>query len=130
MRCARGAIFDVIVDLRRGSPTFGEWEAFRLDEENIHQLYCPIGFAHGFGVLSDTADVMYKQFGYYDETIERGIAYDDPEVAIEWPAGIELHSRRATRRPPAARDRGRAPVRLRTGVDGPLTDIDADLTPR
>src|SRR3954452_17429552 len=90
VRCGRGAILDVVVDLRRGSPTFGEWEAFRLDEENLHQLYCPVGFAHGFVVLSDTADVMYKCSAYYDESIERGIAYDDPDVAIEWPAGIEL----------------------------------------
>jgi dTDP-4-dehydrorhamnose 3,5-epimerase len=90
VRCARGAIVDVVVDLRRGSPTFGEWEAFRLDEENLHQLYCPVGFAHGFVVLSDTADVMYKCSAYYDESIERGIAYDDPDVAIEWPADVEL----------------------------------------
>jgi dTDP-4-dehydrorhamnose 3,5-epimerase len=90
VRCARGAIVDVVVDLRRGSPTFGEWEAFRLDEENLHQLYCPVGFAHGFVVVSDTADVLYKCSAYYDESIERGIAYDDPDVAIEWPAGIEL----------------------------------------
>ena len=90
VRCARGAILDVVVDLRRGSPTFGEWEAYRLDEENLHQLYCPVGFAHGFVVLSDTADVMYKCSSYYDESIERGIAYNDPDVAIEWPADIEL----------------------------------------
>jgi dTDP-4-dehydrorhamnose 3,5-epimerase len=90
VRCARGAIVDVVVDLRRGSPTFGEWEAFRLDEDNLHQLYCPVGFAHGFVVVSETADVMYKCSAYYDESIERGIAYDDPDVAIEWPAGVEL----------------------------------------
>ena len=90
VRCARGAIVDVVVDLRRGSPTFGEWEAFRLDEENLHQLYCPVGFAHGFVVVSEFADVMYKCSAYYDESIERGIAYDDPDVAIEWPAGVEL----------------------------------------
>ena len=88
VRCARGAI--VVVDLRRGSPTFGEWEAFRLDEENLHQLYCPVGFAHGFVVLSETADVMYKCSAYYDESIERGIAYDDPDLAIAWPEDVEL----------------------------------------
>ena len=69
---------------------FGEWEAFRLDEENLHQLYCPVGFAHGFVVVGEMADVMYKCSSYYDESIERGIAYDDPDVAIEWPAGVEL----------------------------------------
>ena len=90
VRCARGAIVDVVVDLRRGSLTFGEWEAFRLDEENLHQLYCPVGFAHGFVVVGEVADVMYKCSAYYDESIERGIAYDDPDVAIEWPAGVEL----------------------------------------
>ena len=89
VRCARGAIVDVLVDLRRGSPTFGEWEAFELNEENLHQLYCPIGFAHGFAVTSDIADVMYKCSGYYDESIERGFKYDDPEIGIEWP-DVEL----------------------------------------
>jgi dTDP-4-dehydrorhamnose 3,5-epimerase len=90
VRCARGAMVDVVVDLRRGSPTFGEWEAFRLDEENLHQLYCPVGFAHGFVVVGDVADVMYKCSAYYDESIERGIAYDDPDVAIAWPEDVEL----------------------------------------
>jgi dTDP-4-dehydrorhamnose 3,5-epimerase len=88
VRCARGAIVDVMVDLRRGSPTFGEWEAFELDEDNLRSAYCPIGFAHGFCVLSDTADVMYKQSNYYADDTERGIAYDDPDVAIAWPLPI------------------------------------------
>lgn len=90
VRCGRGRILDVVVDLRRGSPTFGEWEGFELDDENLHQLYCPIGFAHGFCVLSEVADVMYKQTSYYDASIDRGIKYDDPDVGIEWPEGIEL----------------------------------------
>jgi dTDP-4-dehydrorhamnose 3,5-epimerase len=85
VRCSRGAILDVVVDLRRGSPTFGQWEALELTDQNLHQVYCPIGFAHGFCVTSESADVMYKCSGYYDESIERGIAYDDPEVGIEWP---------------------------------------------
>jgi dTDP-4-dehydrorhamnose 3,5-epimerase len=85
VRCARGAIVDVVVDLRRGSPTYGEWEAFELNDESLHQLYCPIGFAHGFCVVSDMADVMYKCSAYYDESIERGIRYDDPDIAIGWP---------------------------------------------
>jgi dTDP-4-dehydrorhamnose 3,5-epimerase len=89
VRCARGSIVDVVVDLRRGSPTFGEWEAFELDDENLHQLYCPIGFAHGFCVTSEEADVLYKCSAYYDEAIERGIAYNDPDVGIEWP-DVEL----------------------------------------
>ena len=89
VRCARGAIVDVMVDVRRGSPTFGEWEAFDLTEENMHVVYCPIGFAHGFCVLSDVADVMYKQSNYYSDETERGIAYNDPDVAIAWPLPVE-----------------------------------------
>jgi dTDP-4-dehydrorhamnose 3,5-epimerase len=90
VRVATGAIVDVVVDLRKGSPTFGQWEAFELDDQSLHQLYCPIGFAHGFCVTSDSADVLYKCSAYYDESIERGIRYDDPDVGIEWPAGVEL----------------------------------------
>jgi dTDP-4-dehydrorhamnose 3,5-epimerase len=90
VRCGRGAVLDVVVDIRRGSPTFGEWEAFELTDENFHQIYCPVGFAHGFCVLSDQADVLYKQTAYYDGELERGISYDDPDVAIAWPDGIDL----------------------------------------
>jgi dTDP-4-dehydrorhamnose 3,5-epimerase len=89
VRCARGAIVDVMVDIRRGSPTFGEWEAFPLDEESMRTVYCPVGFAHGFCVVSDVADVMYKQSSYYADATERGIAYDDPDVAIAWPLPAE-----------------------------------------
>jgi dTDP-4-dehydrorhamnose 3,5-epimerase len=99
VRCARGAIVDVMVDIRRGSPTFGEWEAFHLDEDNMRSVYCPVGFAHGFCVLSDVADVMYKQSNYYADGTERGIAYNDPDVAIEWPlpaAELILSERDAT----------------------------------
>lgn len=85
VRCARGAIFDVVVDLRKGSPTYREWEAFELTEDNFHIVYCPIGFAHGFCVLSDVADVIYKQSNYYASETERGISYRDPDVGIEWP---------------------------------------------
>jgi dTDP-4-dehydrorhamnose 3,5-epimerase len=99
VRCARGAIVDVLVDLRRGSPTFGDWEAFELNDENLHQLYCPIGFAHGFCVTSDVADVMYECDAYYDESIERGITYDDPEVGIEWPDIALLPSERDAKAP-------------------------------
>src|SRR5579872_4187018 len=85
VRCGRGEIFDVLVDVRRGSPTFGQWEGHKLSEENMRVLYCPIGFAHGFCVLSEVADVLYKQSSYYSDDVERGIAYDDPDVGIEWP---------------------------------------------
>ncbi len=89
VRCARGSIMDVVVDIRRGSPTFGEWEAHELDDRALRQLYVPIGFGHGFCVTSEVADVIYKCSSYYDAQVERGIAYDDPDVGIEWP-GIEL----------------------------------------
>ncbi len=85
VRCARGRILDVTVDLRKGSPTYGQWEGVELDEQSMRELYVPIGFAHGFCVLSDVADVLYKQTAYYDPSVERGIAWNDPDVAIEWP---------------------------------------------
>jgi dTDP-4-dehydrorhamnose 3,5-epimerase len=90
VRCARGRILDVAVDLRRASPTYGEWESVELDDEHARQLYIPVGFAHGFCVLSELADVTYKCSTYYDGAIERGFRYDDPEVGIEWPADVDL----------------------------------------
>jgi len=92
VRCSSGAILDVVVDIRRGSPTFGDWEAFELSDDNLRQLMCPVGFAHGFCVLSDVADVIYRCDAYYDPQAEAGIAYDDPEVGIAWPPGMELIS--------------------------------------
>jgi len=85
VRCARGRILDVVVDVRRGSPTYGQWEGVELDDATMRELYVPIGFAHGFCVLSDVADVIYKQTAYYDPQLERGIAWNDPDVGIEWP---------------------------------------------
>ncbi|HEX4837095.1 MAG TPA: dTDP-4-dehydrorhamnose 3,5-epimerase [Solirubrobacteraceae bacterium] len=85
VRCARGRILDVVVDLRRDSPSYGEWEGFELDDELMRILYVPVGFAHGFCVLSDVADVIYKQTAYYDSAIERAIAWNDPDVAVQWP---------------------------------------------
>lgn len=87
LRCARGAIFDVAVDLRRGSPTYGEWEGYVLDDERHRQLFVPVGFAHGFVVLSEVADVNYLVSSYYDPATEAGIAWDDPDVGVEW--GVE-----------------------------------------
>lgn len=85
VRCARGRILDVVVDLRRGSPSYGHWEGFELDDERMRMLYVPVGFAHGFCVLSDVADVIYKQTGYYNHAFERGIAWNDPDIAVQWP---------------------------------------------
>lgn len=90
VRCVRGAILDVIVDIRRGSPQFGQARGFRLDDVDHHQLYVPDGFAHGFCVLSELADVAYKTSAYYDPQREGGFAFDDPEVGIEWPSELEL----------------------------------------
>jgi dTDP-4-dehydrorhamnose 3,5-epimerase len=85
VRCARGRIVDVGVDLRRGSPTYGQWEAVELDDESSRALYLPVGFAHGFCALSEVADVIYKQTAYYDPELERAIAWNDPDIAVRWP---------------------------------------------
>jgi dTDP-4-dehydrorhamnose 3,5-epimerase len=89
VRCARGRILDVVVDLRRGSPTYARWEGVELDDEAMRELYVPVGFAHGFCVLSDVADVLYKQTAYYDPSVERGIAWNDPSVGVVWPSEVE-----------------------------------------
>ena len=104
VRCGRGAILDVVVDIRRRSPTFGEWEAFELTDENFHQVYCPIGFAHGFCVLSDVADVVYKCSAYYDPGRESGFRFDDPEVGIDWPVDLELQASPRDREAPRLRE--------------------------
>jgi len=89
VRCARGEILDVIVDVRAGSQTYGRWQAFGLDDRSQHLLFVPVGFAHGFCVRSEVADVCYSQTAYYDPQAERTIAYDDPELAIEWPKDLD-----------------------------------------
>lgn len=88
LRVVRGAIYDVAVDLRRSSATFGRWVGVDLSEENNLQMWVPPGFAHGFLVTSDSADVLYKTTDYYAPEHERCIAWDDPELAIGWPAGV------------------------------------------
>jgi dTDP-4-dehydrorhamnose 3,5-epimerase len=104
VRCARGAIVDVVVDIRRESPTFGEWEPFELDDERLLQLFVPIGFAHGFCVTSEIADVVYKCSSYYDGGLERGIRYDDPDVGIAWPEGLQLRPSQRDAEAPLLRD--------------------------
>jgi dTDP-4-dehydrorhamnose 3,5-epimerase len=101
VRCARGRILDVAVDLRRGSPTYGQWEGAELDEESMRIIYIPAGFAHGFCVISDVADVLYKQTAYHEAGIERGIAWDDPDIGVRWPLAREelIVSERDTRAP-------------------------------
>lgn len=94
VRCVRGAIWDVAVDIRVGSPTFGRWAGTELTADNFRQLYVPLGFAHGFCVLSDEAEVLYKTSAVYSKAHERGIAWDDPQLAIDWPITAPLLSDR------------------------------------
>jgi dTDP-4-dehydrorhamnose 3,5-epimerase len=94
LRCARGEILDVAVDLRKDSVTYGQWEAHVLDDEKHHQLFVPIGFAHGFVVLSEVADVCYQVSSLYDPATEMGIAWDDPEIGIDWQVADPLLSER------------------------------------
>lgn len=88
VRVTRGAVLDVSVDIRAGSPTFGKWFSLELNEHGNRQLWIPPGLAHGFMVLSDTADFLYKVTDYYAPALERCIKWDDPTLAIRWPRGI------------------------------------------
>jgi len=85
LRCTAGEIFDVAVDIRRSSSTFGRWVGARLSGENKRQLWVPAGFAHGFLVLSDSADLLYKTTDYYAPEFDRGIVWNDPDLKIQWP---------------------------------------------
>ncbi|MBS0495657.1 MAG: dTDP-4-dehydrorhamnose 3,5-epimerase [Proteobacteria bacterium] len=85
VRVARGRVWDVAVDIRKGSPSFGQWVGAELSEDNQHQLWVPPGFAHGFVVLSESADFLYKTTDYYAPQHERCIAWNDPRLAIAWP---------------------------------------------
>jgi dTDP-4-dehydrorhamnose 3,5-epimerase len=99
VRCARGEILDVAVDLRRGSPTYGQWEAHRLDDVRHRQLFVPVGFGHGFAVLSEEADVAYQVSSYYDPATEAGVAWDDPDVGVDWQVSEPLLSGRDKQAP-------------------------------
>ena len=89
VRVVRGSVFDVAVDVRRSSPNFGRWVGAELSEHNQHQLWVPAGFAHGFVVLSDSADFLYKTTEYYAPEHERCVAWDDPSIGIAWPLAEE-----------------------------------------
>lgn len=88
----RGEVFDVAVDLRAGSPTFGRWEGITLSSDNHRQFFVPEGFAHGYCVLSDSADFAYQCTDYYAPEEERGIRWDDPDIGIDWPEGERVVS--------------------------------------
>jgi dTDP-4-dehydrorhamnose 3,5-epimerase len=94
VRVASGRIFDVIVDIRPSSPTFGQWHGAYLDAREHAQLFAPIGFAHGFCVVSDVADVVYKVSSVYQSATEFAIRWDDPELGIEWPGETPILSPR------------------------------------
>ncbi|MEK7948535.1 dTDP-4-dehydrorhamnose 3,5-epimerase [Pigmentiphaga sp. YJ18] len=90
VRCVAGEVFDVAVDLRRSSGTFGKWVGVHLSAENKRQLWIPEGFAHAFVVLSESAEFLYKTTDYWFQNLERSIAWNDPEIAIEWPFGGDI----------------------------------------
>ena len=113
VRCARGSVLDVAVDLREGSPTYGEWEAVELSDTNMRQFFVPVGFAHGFLVLSDEADFTYRCSNYYDPATEAGILWNDPEIGIEWPTDLDiLVSDRDKEAPTLSEIRGTIPFRF------------------
>jgi len=94
VRCTRGAVHDVIVDLREGSPTWGRWVAVELSEGNSRMLYVPEGFAHGFQTLADDAEVFYQMFEEYSADHARGVRWDDPALGIDWPLPDPIVSER------------------------------------
>jgi dTDP-4-dehydrorhamnose 3,5-epimerase len=102
VRVIAGEIFDVAVDVRPDSPTFGRWAGVRLSADNFRQMYVPIGFAHGFCVLSEEADVEYKCSAPYSPAAERGLAWNDPEIGIVWPIDAPVLSARDERHPSLA----------------------------
>lgn len=104
VRVALGAVWDVAVDIRAGSATFGQWVGVELSEENQRQLWIPPGFAHGFVVLSDEADLLYKASGYYSRDHDRSIRWDDPEIGIPWPLEGEPILSEKDRTAPGLRD--------------------------
>ncbi len=115
VQAIQGEIFDVAVDIRPGSPTFGRWVGERLSEENLHQLYIPEGFAHGFCVLSETALFSYKCSDFYDPADEGGILWSDPDIGIDWPVDDPIVSDKDKVQP---RLKDRPPERLYAPEDG------------
>lgn len=103
VRCVRGRIFDVAVDIRKGSPTYGKWASIKLTDEGNKMLWVPEGFAHGFYAISEIADVLYKVSGYWSAEVDRGILWSDPELAIAWPSKDAKVSAKDAGLPPLSR---------------------------
>jgi dTDP-4-dehydrorhamnose 3,5-epimerase len=110
VRVVAGSIFDVVVDVRRGSPTFGRWLGLELSAETFRQVYVPIGFAHGFCVTSEVADVEYKCSAMYDPGGEAGLIWNDPGVRIKWPVEQPVLSLKDSRNPPLEASRADLPT--------------------
>lgn len=109
VRCVAGEVFDVAVDVRRGSPSFGRWHGERLSAENFRQLWIPPGFAHGFCVLSDAAEIEYKCTALYDPENDLAIAWNDPEIGIDWPVAEPVLSAKDAAAAPLAASLDRLP---------------------
>lgn len=99
VRVVTGAIYDIVVDIRKGSPTYGQWEGFILSEYNKRQLFVPQGFAHGFCTLTKNVNLLYKVDEYYSPDHDRGIAWDDPDLAINWPVSNPILSGKDSKQP-------------------------------
>ena len=99
MRCTSGKIWDVVVDIRHGSATYGQWEGVELDAEAQRLLFVPVGFAHGFCVLSETAEIQYKCSAYYAPELSCGVRWDDPAIGVTWPVCEPLLSEQDSRLP-------------------------------
>jgi len=106
----RGTVFDVAVDIRRGAPTFGRWVGVELSAENKRQLFVPAGFAHGFCVTSDVADVEYKCTDFYTPEDEHGVVWNDPTVMVNWPMSEPILSAKDQQLPPLTPDRQDLPI--------------------
>jgi len=94
VRVIKGEVFDVVVDIRKSSPTFGQWRGYTLSDSNYLQIYIPAGFAHGFCVLSETAEFLYKVSEYYSAEKERGIIWNDPTIGVKWPTSNPILSKK------------------------------------
>jgi dTDP-4-dehydrorhamnose 3,5-epimerase len=118
VRCSYGMVFDVVVDLRPASPTFGNWQSFELADKEQITLYVPAGCAHGFQALTDPADVSYRIDRPHDSSEDLSIAFDDPELAIPWPLPVSIVSKRDSEAPSFAQVKAALAVQERNGVAG------------